>query len=88
MKGFVGVTDNNWFAFLSQQPDIDEVNFWQPSGIILLRTINKKGSSLPLTLSCLFYIEANMSGPLKSTIPTLSSLNQVLIRSVVWMTKL
>lgn len=32
MKGFVGVTDNDWFAFLSQQPGIDEVNFWQPGG--------------------------------------------------------
>jgi len=32
MKGFVGVTDNDWFVFLSQQPGIDEVNFWQPSG--------------------------------------------------------
>ncbi len=30
MKGFVGVTDNDWFAFLAQQPEIDEVNFWQP----------------------------------------------------------
>jgi len=29
MKGFVGVTDNDWFAFISQQPGIDEVNFWQ-----------------------------------------------------------
>ena len=27
MKGFVGVTDNDWFAFLSQQPGMDEVNF-------------------------------------------------------------
>jgi len=32
MKGSIGVTDNNWFAFLSKLPDIDEVNFWQPSG--------------------------------------------------------
>ncbi|HUV50580.1 MAG TPA: HNH endonuclease [Anaerolineae bacterium] len=32
MNGFVGVTDNDWFAFLAQQPGIDEVNFWQPSG--------------------------------------------------------
>ena len=31
MKGFVGVTDNEWFTFLSQQAGIDEVNFWQPS---------------------------------------------------------
>jgi putative restriction endonuclease len=30
MKGFVGGTDNDWFTFLSQQPGIDEVNFWQP----------------------------------------------------------
>jgi hypothetical protein len=30
MKGFVGVTDNDWFAFLSQQPGIDEVKFRQP----------------------------------------------------------
>jgi len=26
MKGFVGVTDNDWFSFLSQQPGIDDVN--------------------------------------------------------------
>jgi hypothetical protein len=30
MKGFVGATDNEWFAFLSQQPGIGEVNFQQP----------------------------------------------------------
>ena len=29
MKGFVGITDNDWFALLSQQPGIDEVNFRQ-----------------------------------------------------------
>ena len=27
MKGFVGVTDNDWFYFLSQQLGIDEVNY-------------------------------------------------------------
>jgi len=32
MKGFVGVTDKDWFTFLSRQPGIDEVNFWQPGG--------------------------------------------------------
>ena len=32
MKGFVGVTDKDWFDFLSQQQEIDEVNFWQPGG--------------------------------------------------------
>jgi len=25
----IGVTDHEWFGFLSQQPGIDEVNFWQ-----------------------------------------------------------
>jgi len=34
MKGFVGITDNDWFAFLSQQPGIDEVNFWKRMYII------------------------------------------------------
>jgi len=29
MKGFVNVTDIDWFAFLSQQAGIDEVNFSQ-----------------------------------------------------------
>jgi len=29
MNAFVGVTDNDWFAFLSQQLEIDEVNFLQ-----------------------------------------------------------
>jgi putative restriction endonuclease len=32
MKAFVGVTDSDWFSFLSSRPEIDEVNFWQPSG--------------------------------------------------------
>jgi len=32
MNGFVGVTYNDWFAFLSQQPGIDEVDFWQSGG--------------------------------------------------------
>ena len=31
MKLFVGVTDNEWFDFLSSLQDIDEVNFWRPS---------------------------------------------------------
>jgi hypothetical protein len=31
MKAYVGVTDNNWFGYLSQIVGVDEVNFWQPS---------------------------------------------------------
>jgi putative restriction endonuclease len=32
MKLYVAVTDNDWFRFLRSQPDLDEINFWQPSG--------------------------------------------------------
>jgi putative restriction endonuclease len=32
LKAFVGVTDFDWFTFLSALPEIDEVNFWQPGG--------------------------------------------------------
>lgn len=29
---YVGITDYDWFQFLSAQPNVDEVNFWQPGG--------------------------------------------------------
>ncbi len=32
MKAFIAITDGDWFRFLQTQPDIDEVNFWQPGG--------------------------------------------------------
>lgn len=32
MKAWVAVTDLDWFRFLRERPDLDEVNFWQPSG--------------------------------------------------------
>lgn len=32
MKAFVGVTDGDWYRFLRQRPDLDEINFWQPGG--------------------------------------------------------
>jgi putative restriction endonuclease len=32
MKLYVGVTDNDWYRFLNQLPNVDEVNFWQPGG--------------------------------------------------------
>ena len=28
MKLYVGVTDDDWFRFLSARPALDEVNFW------------------------------------------------------------
>ncbi len=32
MKAYIGVTDFDWFSFLSGLNDVDEVNFWQPGG--------------------------------------------------------
>ena len=36
MRLWVGVTDPDWFAFLSRA-DVDEVNFWQPP-VLMLRS--------------------------------------------------
>lgn len=40
MRGYVGVTDNDWFSFLAQHPGIDEVNFWQPGGKSHFKSLN------------------------------------------------
>ena len=40
MKGFIGITDDEWFAFLSSLKDIDEVNFWQPGGNRRFQTLS------------------------------------------------
>ena len=32
MRGYVGVTDGDWYRFLAARPELTEVNFWQPSG--------------------------------------------------------
>jgi putative restriction endonuclease len=32
VHGYVGLTDPDWYSFLSAQPRVDEVNFWQPHG--------------------------------------------------------
>lgn len=39
LRAFIGVTDNDWFKFLSRIPGIDEVNFWQPSGGRAFKTL-------------------------------------------------
>lgn len=31
MRGYIAVTDLEWYRFLSSNAEIDEVNFWQPS---------------------------------------------------------
>lgn len=40
MKFFIGITDYDWFRYLSSIPDIDEANFWQPGGNRVFRTLN------------------------------------------------
>ena len=32
MRTYVGITDYDWFNFLSHRSDLDEVNFWKPGG--------------------------------------------------------
>jgi putative restriction endonuclease len=32
MRGYIANTDFDWYRTLREQPDLDEVNFWQPSG--------------------------------------------------------
>jgi len=39
MKAFVGVTDFDWYKYLSNIPNLDEVNFWQPSGDVVFRAL-------------------------------------------------
>jgi putative restriction endonuclease len=31
-KGYIGLTDPDWYSFLSAHPRVDEVNFWRPHG--------------------------------------------------------
>ncbi|MEU0559376.1 HNH endonuclease [Dactylosporangium sp. NPDC006015] len=31
MRAYVGVTDGDWYRFLAERPNLQEVNFWRPS---------------------------------------------------------
>ncbi|MBE0565771.1 MAG: HNH endonuclease [Krumholzibacteria bacterium] len=39
MHGFIATTDQDWFDFLAARADLDEVNFWAPSGKATLKSI-------------------------------------------------
>ncbi len=39
MNCYVGLTDYDWFTFLSSRRDLDEVNFWRPGGKQALRAL-------------------------------------------------
>jgi putative restriction endonuclease len=41
MRLYAGVTDHDWFDYLRSLPDVDEVNFWQPSPNAEFRALNK-----------------------------------------------
>ncbi len=40
MRLYIAVTDNDWFRFLRDRPELDEVNFWQPGGNREFRTLS------------------------------------------------
>jgi putative restriction endonuclease len=40
-KAFVGVTDFEWYEFLSSRPDLAEVNFWQPGGRVRFQALSR-----------------------------------------------
>jgi putative restriction endonuclease len=39
VRAYVAVTDRDWYRFLRDRPDLDEVNFWQPGGNRLFRRL-------------------------------------------------
>jgi putative restriction endonuclease len=40
MRIYVGVTDGDWFSLLRSLPELDEVNFWQPSASSHFRALS------------------------------------------------
>ena len=40
MQAYVGITDRDWFDLLRSLPQLDEINFWQPSGNRQFRALN------------------------------------------------
>lgn len=41
LRAFIAVTDSDWYAFLAGRPELIEVNFWQPGGKRLFRTLHQ-----------------------------------------------
>ena len=39
-KAFIGITDFDWYDFLSSRPDLLEVNFWQPGGHVRFKVLS------------------------------------------------
>ena len=67
MKIFVGITDSDWFNILSNLSNIDEVNFWQPSGKTQFRALKpgepflfKLHSPLNYIVGCGFFAHSTI----------------------------
>ncbi len=39
VQGYIGLTDPDWYSYLSAQPRVDKVNFWQPHGGRIFRAL-------------------------------------------------
>jgi putative restriction endonuclease len=39
-RGYIALTDPDWYSYLSAQPHLDEVNFWQPHGDHAFRALS------------------------------------------------
>ena len=40
-RGYIALTDPDWYSFLSARPRVDEVNFWQPHGGRAFRALKR-----------------------------------------------
>ena len=40
-KAYIGITDKDWYEFLSNRPELTEVNFWQPGGSVLFKALGQ-----------------------------------------------
>ena len=41
MRAYIGVTDGDWYRTLSQIPELEEANFWQPGGTHQFRALQQ-----------------------------------------------
>lgn len=55
MRFWVGITDYGWYRFLAARPDLDEVNFWQP-------TAGRRAAALAPGEPFLFKLKARYGG--------------------------
>ena len=39
MKAWVAVTDGDWFRMLASEPGLEELNFWQPGGSRVFKSL-------------------------------------------------